>query len=105
MTGHKMNEVEKFIVSLNKSGKDVWLRQVVVPNITDQEEYLDSLVYYIQKIKNVKKVEFLPFHHLGFEKYEKLGIKNPLLHTEEMDKIRCDELYKKFWEKYQSEGK
>ena len=99
MTGQKMDEVEKFIEHLNKSGKDVWLRQVIVPGITDQEDYLDSLVSYVKKIKNVKRIEFLPFHHLGFEKYEKLGLKNPLKDTPEMDKNICDDLYKKFSEK------
>lgn len=99
MTGQKMDETEKFIEHLNKSGKDVWLRQVIVPGITDQEDYLDSLVSYVKKIKNVKRIEFLPFHHLGFEKYEKLGLKNPLKDTPEMDKNLCDDLYKKFLEK------
>ena len=99
MTGQKMDEVEKFIEHLNKSGKDVWIRQVIVPGITDKEDYLDSLVSYVKKIKNVKKIEFLPFHHLGFEKYEKLGLKNPLKDTPEMDKNICDDLYKKFLEK------
>ena len=99
MTGKKMDEVKKFIEHLNKSGKDVWIRQVVVPGITDQEDYLDSLVSYVKKIKNVKRIEFLPFHHLGFEKYEKLGLKNPLKDTPEMDKNLCDDLYKKFLEK------
>ena len=98
MTGQKQEEVEKFIISLNKSGKDVWLRQVIVPGLTDQEEYLKSLASYVKKIKNVKKIEFLPFHHLGFEKYEKLGIKNSLKDTPEMDKESCDKLYQKFLE-------
>ena len=98
MTSQKQEEVEKFIISLNKSGKDVWLRQVIVPGLTDQEEYLKSLASYVKKIKNVKKIEFLPFHHLGFEKYEKLGIKNPLKDTPEMDKEHCDKLYQKFLE-------
>ena len=98
MTGQKQEEVEKFIISLNKSGKDVWLRQVIVPGLTDQEEYLKSLASYVKKIKNVKKIEFLPFHHLGFEKYEKLGIKNPLKDSPEMDKESCDKLYQKFLE-------
>lgn len=99
MTGQKQDEVENFITHLNKSGKEVWLRQVIVPGLTDQEEYMQSLATYVKKIKNVKKIEFLPFHHLGFSKYEKLGLKNPLKDTPEMDKNLCDDLYKKFLEK------
>lgn len=98
MTGQKQDEVENFIAHLNKSGKEVWLRQVIVPGLTDQEEYMQSLATYVKKIKNVKKIEFLPFHHLGFSKYEKLGLKNPLKDTPEMDKDLCEKLYQKFLE-------
>ena len=98
MTGQKQDEVENFITHLNKSGKEVWLRQVIVPGLTDQEEYMQSLATYVKKIKNVKKIEFLPFHHLGFSKYEKLGLKNPLKDTPEMDKDLCEKLYQKFLE-------
>ena len=98
MTGQKQEEVEKFIISLNKSGKDVWLRQVIVPGLTDQEEYLKSLASYVKKIKNVKKIEFLPFHKMGDEKYEKLGINNPLKNTPAMDGNKCRALYEKYIE-------
>ena len=100
LTGHNMLESERFIRELNKSGKDVWIRQVIVPGMMNSEEYINSLAKYILKIKNVQKIEFLPFHHLGFSKYEQLGIKNPLKDTLEMDKDKCDELYNKFMKKY-----
>ncbi len=100
LTGMDISESEKFINELNKSGKDVWIRQVMVPGMMDSEEYIDSLARYILKIKNVQKIEFLPFHHLGFSKYEKLGINNPLIDVPEMDKDKCDELYEKFMKRY-----
>ncbi len=98
LTGYPIEESERFIEVLNKSSKPIWIRQVIVPGIMDNEEYLENLSKYIHKIKNVEKVEFLPFHHLGFEKYEKLNIINPLKNTPEMDTQKCDELYKKFLE-------
>ena len=52
------------------------------------------------KIKNVQKIEFLPFHHLGFSKYDELNYLNPLEGTPEMDKDKCDKLYNKFMKKY-----
>lgn len=100
LTGYNMLESERFIRDLNKSGKDVWIRQVVVPGMMDSEEYINSLAKYILKIKNVKKIEFLPFHHLGFSKYDELNYLNPLEGTPEMDKDKCDELYEKFINKY-----
>ena len=51
-------------------------------------------------IKNVKKVEFLPFHTMGKEKYEKLGIKNPYQDKQDMDKDKCNKLYEYFLNEY-----
>ena len=100
LTGYDIAESEKFIDDLNKSGKNVWIRQVIVPGLMDTDEYIESLAKYILKIKNVQKIEFLPFHHLGFSQYEKLGIENPLKNTVEMDKDKCDLLYNEFMKKY-----
>ena len=100
LTGYDIAESEKFIDDLNKSGKNVWIRQVIVPGLMDTDEYIESLAKYILKIKNVQKIEFLPFHHLGFSKYEQLGIENPLKNTVEMDKDKCDLLYNEFMKKY-----
>lgn len=73
LTLHDIDESEKFIEAMNRSGKPVWIRQVIVPGMMDSEEYIEGLAKYVQKIKNVEKIEFLPFHHLGFSKYEELG--------------------------------
>ena len=48
------------------------------------------------KIKNIEKIEFLPFHHLGFSKYENLKLENPLKNVAEMDVKKCQELQGKF---------
>ena len=45
-------ESEKFIECLNKSHKPVWIRQVIVPGIMDNETYLQELAIYLKKIKN-----------------------------------------------------
>lgn len=73
---------------MDKRNIPVWIRQVIVPNITDSKEYIESL-------KNIKKIELLPFHHLGFSKYKELNIPNPLLNTKEMDTEICKKLEQK----------
>lgn len=100
LTSHSIEESLEFIKYLNKSGKKVWIRQVIVPGIMDNNEYLNSLVKVVKKIKNVEKIEFLPYHKLGSEKYEKLGIFNPYENLKEMDKDKCQKLYKKFMKMY-----
>lgn len=98
LTGQKMDESLNFIDALNKSGKPVWIRQVIVPGIMDNTDYITKLSSMIHKIKNVEKIEFLPYHKLGSEKYVKLGIKDPYKKLEEMDKEKCNELYQEFLE-------
>ena len=105
LTGQKMDEVKKFIEALNKSGIKVIIRQVVVPEITDSDSYIEGLVTYLKQIKNIEKVEFLPFHHLGFQKYERLNIPNPLKDKEEMDPKKCEELFVKFMKKWKQDEK
>ena len=82
-----------FIKELNKSNKDVWIRQVIIPGINDNKEYIKKLKEFITKnIINVKRVEFLPFHTMAFTKYSDLNIKNPYLDIPAMDKEKCIEL-------------
>lgn len=96
LTGQTIDETENFIKTLNKSNKEVWIRQVIVPGLMDNEEYLYKLKEYLKKIKNIKKIDFLPYHTLGKEKYKELGIDYPYEHLESMDKQKCQNLYQKF---------
>ena len=100
LTGGNKDIQDKFIEHLNKSGKKVWIRQVIVPGIMDNDEYIESLVKTIKNIKNVERIDFLPYHKLGREKYITMGINYPLENTPEMNKDECTKLYNKFMEIY-----
>ena len=58
---------------------------VVVPGLTDGEAHLEGLKTYIQSLKNVERVELLPYHVLGVHKYKALGIPYPLEGVEPMN--------------------
>ena len=96
LTSHSIDESLKFISELNQSGKSVWIRQVVVPGMMDNDEYLEKLVSVVKGIQNVERIDFLPYHKLGSEKYLKLGIVNPYLDMPEMDKDKCKKIYQQF---------
>lgn len=100
ITGLSIDEVENFISQLNESNKPVWIRQVIIPDITDNEEYTSSLAQYLTKIKNIERIDFLPFHRLGEEKYIALKIDYPYKEKNDMDKIKCQILYENFIKKY-----
>lgn len=89
-----MDEFNKFLDTCQKLNKKLWLRQVVVPGINDTEEYMLGLKEYIKNIKNVERVELLPYHNMAIPKYEKLGINYPLIGVEPMDKDKLIQLEK-----------
>lgn len=96
-----IDKFNDFVEQLNKTNVEVWIRQVIIPDVNDNIEYMNTLATYIKtNIKNVTKIEFLPFHTLGNEKYEKLGIKNPYKDKKDMDKDKCNELYNHFINEY-----
>ena len=74
VTGHSMDEVNKFLGIVQKLNVPLWLRHVVVPGLTDGDEHLKGLVEYVKTIKNVQRIELLPYHVLGVPKYKTLGI-------------------------------
>jgi len=100
ITGLEMDDSLKFIEALNKSRKKVWIRQVIVPGIMDNDAYLEKLSKVLKNIKNIEKIEFLPYHTMGKEKYRRLGIPYPYEEKEAMDKEKCQELYQHFMEVY-----
>ena len=102
LTEGDINKSLEFINELNKTSIPVWIRQVVVPGIMDDDEYLNDLKQFIKTIKNVERIDFLPYHKLGNEKYDKLGIINPYKDMPEMDKEKCNLLYEKFTKLYNS---
>ncbi len=68
----------EFARYLSKNNKDIWIRQVLVPGITDNEGDLKNLRKFISELKTVKKVEVLPYHDLGKFKWAELGCKYEL---------------------------
>lgn len=66
---------------LSRKGKPVWIRHVLVPGWTDDREDLEKLGAFIAGLKNVKKVEVLPFHNLAAFKWDALHIKYSLRDT------------------------
>ncbi len=92
LTGVNKKLLDDFIISLNESDTKVWIRHVVVPNLTDSEEHIMKLAQIIKTIKNVEKIELLPYHQLGQNKYDILKYDYKLKSTPAMDKDRCKEL-------------
>ncbi len=74
LTGHSNQNILKLANYLSEHDKDMWIRHVFVPGITDKEEDLIKLKDFVKTLKTVKRFEVLPYHTFGIFKWEKLGI-------------------------------
>ncbi|MCD8040089.1 MAG: pyruvate formate lyase-activating protein [Clostridia bacterium] len=78
LTGAGNANTLNFAKFLSESGKNMWIRYVLVPSINDDEDTLLQTAEFIKILKTVQKVEVLPYHTMGIVKYKNLGIPYPL---------------------------
>lgn len=78
LTGVSNRKELNFAKYLSDNNKPLWIRQVLVPGITDDEQDLLKLKDFISTLKTVEKVEILPYHDLGKFKWEQLNCEYPL---------------------------
>lgn len=73
------NKLElEFAKYLSDNNIPMWIRQVLIPGYTDNKEDLLKLKKFLSTLKNVEKVEILPYHDLGKHKWLKLELKYEL---------------------------
>jgi pyruvate formate lyase activating enzyme len=91
--GGSLTEVLSRLEYVNSLGKEIWIRHVVVPGITDTREDIIRLKELIKPYRGISRVELLPFRKLCLEKYGELGIPFPLSDTPEATGKVTRELY------------
>lgn len=78
LTGHTNVNILDMAQYLSDIDKPVWIRHVLVPERNDEDKYLKQLYNFIKGLKNIQKVEVLPYHTLGEYKWKELGYDYPL---------------------------
>jgi len=93
ITGSDVNVTLNFANYLSEQNIPVWIRFVLVPGLTDNEEELHALCRYVETLNNVERVQILPFHQMGAFKWQnmQLGYKleeTPVPTAQEVHKAR-----------------
>lgn len=74
LTGHTNQNILELARYLSEQNKEMWVRHVFVPGITDKKEDLLKLKDFVKSLETVTRFEVLPYHTFGIFKWEKLGI-------------------------------
>ncbi len=95
LTAVEMDHLHRFIKVLEEEdfqGK-LWVRHVMVPGRTDSKEHMDMFVDTIEPLRKwIERIEILPYHVMGKDKYAQLGRAYPLEGVPPMDKDTAKEL-------------
>lgn len=73
VTGRPMQPTLDFAERLSRLGKTMWIRFVLVPGLTDAEENVEAIASFVETLDCVERLEVLPFHQLGREKWAATG--------------------------------
>lgn len=72
---------EKILENLQRLGKTdakIWIRMPIISGMNDDEKDILPIVEVASQIKNLERIELLPYHNLGVSKYERLGMQYQL---------------------------
>ncbi|ALC90256.1 pyruvate formate lyase-activating protein [Bacillus sp. FJAT-18017] len=93
LTGMANDHILEFAKYLSDKNKPIWVRHVLVPGVTDDPADLAKLGEFIGTLKNVNKIEILPYHKLGVYKWETLGLEYQLNDVEPPSEEKVQEAY------------
>ena len=88
-----LEKVLRFCKKAEETGVPLWIRHVVVPQLTDEDQ--EQLKGIVQRFSNIKRIELLPFRTLCKTKYQQLGIPFPLENTPDCSRELIEKLQKK----------
>lgn len=86
LTGLSNQKILQFAKYLDTKNIDVWVRHVVVPGITQNDEFLFKLGNFLGELKNIKALDTLPYHVMGTSKYKEMNLDYPLDGIEPLEK-------------------
>jgi len=93
LTGKNRDGIRDFMAHLVAFNGKIIIRHVMVPNLTDSQTKMNELVSLIAPIHNkVEKIEILPYHKNGIEKYHQLDLAYEFETVSEMNVEKATEL-------------
>lgn len=92
IAGSDMSGALELLNYREKTGGKVWIRHVLVPELTIDVEQAKKLGSFLSNYECVERVDLLPFHKYGEFKWEELGLDYTLANTKEPTSEQIEEI-------------
>lgn len=70
----------------------IWIRYVIVPGLTDNPQDVTSMAQLVKTLNTVERIDLLPYHALGANKWDLLGLDYKLHETQPPSSQQMTEL-------------
>lgn len=74
LTGRDNTNILQALTWLSDHNVKTWIRYVLVPGYTDDPDDLQKTASFIRGLKNIERIDVLPYHTLGRYKWQQLGV-------------------------------
>jgi len=74
VTSAELEPTLRFARRLSDRGNQMWVRYVLVPGLTDDEDDVEKVARFTSTLDHVERVEVLPFHQLAAGKWAELRL-------------------------------
>ena len=98
-TGVSNKRILENALKVSEKGVPIIARVVLIPGLNDSKEDFLDLLRFLRRLKNIVRVDLLPYHKLGIVKYKRLGLKYALTDMEPPDELQVAE-YRKLVESF-----
>ena len=95
-TGQGNERILDNLRRLSACGKPIWIRVPVIPDVNDSDEQMQAIARIVSKTPSVHKVTLMPYHTLGINKYEQLGLSVPYQTDKRIEQARLEQLKQLF---------
>ncbi len=92
LTGRGNEDALKLLDYLEQKGQEVWIRHVVVPGITENDDDIEKMAEYLSKYTVISRVEILPFHKMGEYKWKQMNLEYELGDTPPPQKASIEKI-------------
>jgi pyruvate formate lyase activating enzyme len=73
-TGVALRPIVRNLQVLDGTGVEVWIRVPLIPGMNDDDRSLDTLGRFVRSLQRIRRVHLLPYHRVGFQKYERMHL-------------------------------